>query len=104
MPVALNQFLIVSTLVLGAGIFAVVTRRNLIGALIGIELMLNSVTINLVAFSRFSDRIAFVEGQLIVVFIMALAVAEAAVGLAIAIALFRRFGSPEPETADTMKG
>jgi NADH-quinone oxidoreductase subunit K len=104
MAIALNQFLIVSSILFGIGIFTVIARRNMIGVLIGIELMLNAATLNLVAFSRFSDSITVYSGQVIAVFIMALAVAEAAVGLALIIALYRRFGSVEAESADVLKG
>ncbi|MFA4985821.1 MAG: NADH-quinone oxidoreductase subunit NuoK [Candidatus Brocadiia bacterium] len=101
----LSVLLIVSTLIFGLGILAVVTRRNAIGMLLGIELMLNSVNLNLVIFGRFSERIADpLEGQVYALFIMALAVAEAAVGLALILALVRKFGSVDADAAGTLKG
>ncbi|GAB4152813.1 MAG: NADH-quinone oxidoreductase subunit NuoK [Planctomycetota bacterium] len=104
MAVALNQLLIVSSIIFGIGVFTVVARRNMIAVLIGVELMLNSATLNLVAFSKYSDSLSQFSGQIIAVFVMALAVAEAAVGLALVIALYRRFASVESESADTLKG
>ena len=68
------------------GIYGVVTRRNAIALLLSVELMINAVTINLVAFSRFGDG---VTGQVFAVFTIALTVAEVVVGLAIVILLFR---------------
>ncbi|MDZ7816191.1 MAG: NADH-quinone oxidoreductase subunit NuoK [Planctomycetota bacterium] len=100
----LEQYLIVSALVFGLGMFTVIARRNLIAVLIGIELMLNSVTLNFVAFSRFSNVGSLFDGQIAAVFVMALAVAEAAVGLGLLLALYRRFGSIDSETPDTLKG
>jgi NADH:ubiquinone oxidoreductase subunit K len=101
----LSVLLIVSTLLLGLGIFAVVARRNAIGVLLGIELMLNSVNLNIISFSRFSANVMNpVEGHVYALFIIGLAVAEAAVGLSLIIALSRGFGSVDVESADLMKG
>ncbi len=85
--VSLQSYLIVSAIMFMIGAVGVVTRRNVIIVFMSIELMLNSVNLTLVAFSAYFGDIT---GQILVFFVMALAAAEAAVGLAIIIALFRR--------------
>ncbi|MEP0821682.1 MAG: NADH-quinone oxidoreductase subunit NuoK [Ignavibacterium sp.] len=82
----LNSYLILSAGVFILGVIGVVTRRNAIIVFMSIELMLNSVNLTLVAFSSF---LGDVTGQILVFFVMTIAAAEAAVGLAIIIALFR---------------
>jgi NADH-quinone oxidoreductase subunit K len=85
--VPLNSYLILSAVMFMIGAMGVVTRRNAIIVFLSIELMLNSVNLTLVAFSAF---LGDATGQVLVFFVMTLAAAEAAVGLAIVIALFRR--------------
>ena len=80
----LQPFLVLSSALFCIGLFGVVTRRNTIGILLGIELMLNSVNINLVAFARFSGSVA---GMVFTVFTISITVAEMALGLAIVRAL-----------------
>ncbi|GJQ21879.1 MAG: NADH-quinone oxidoreductase subunit K 1 [Bacteroidia bacterium] len=82
----LNSYLILSASVFVLGVIGVVTRRNAIIVFMSIELMLNSVNLTLVAFSSF---LGDATGQILVFFVMTIAAAEAAVGLAIVIALFR---------------
>lgn len=82
----LNSYLILSASVFVLGVIGVVTRRNAIIVFMSIELMLNSVNLTLVAFSSF---LGDATGQILVFFVMTIAAAEAAVGLAIIIALFR---------------
>lgn len=84
--VSLQEYLLVSAVVFVIGVVGVVTRRNAIIVFMSIELMLNSVNLTLVAFSAFLGNVA---GQMLVFFVMTVAAAEAAVGLAIVIALFR---------------
>lgn len=88
MPVAipLDYYLILSAVLFVIGVVGVVTRRNAIIIFMSIELMLNAVNLSMVAFSSFLGDIA---GQMFVFFIMAVAAAEAAIGLAIVLALFR---------------
>ncbi len=88
MIVPLEHLLIFSALLLAAGIYGVLTRRNIIGILISIELILNAVNVNLVAFSR-STSLSPETGQIFAIFVIAIAAAAAAVGLAIVLALFR---------------
>jgi NADH-quinone oxidoreductase subunit K len=81
-----QPYLLLAAVVFGIGLFGVITRRNTIGILLGIELMLNAVNINLVAFSRFGGS---ETGMIFSVFAICITVAEAAMGLAIVILLFR---------------
>jgi NADH-quinone oxidoreductase subunit K len=84
--IPLEYYLIVSAVLFTTGVIGVLTRRNAIIVFMSIELMLNSVNLTLVAFSQFLGNST---GQILVFFVMAVAAAEAAVGLAIVIALFR---------------
>jgi NADH-quinone oxidoreductase subunit K len=84
---SMQSYLILSAAMFIIGVFGVVARRNAIIVFMSIELMLNSVNLSLVTFSAFLGN---VTGQIFVFFVMTVAAAEAAVGLAIAIALFRR--------------
>jgi NADH-quinone oxidoreductase subunit K len=86
MPVTLEYYLVLSAVLFAIGVVGVLTRRNAIVVFMCIELMLNSVNLTLVAFSAFLGDIT---GQVLVFFVMAVAAAEAAVGLAIVISLFR---------------
>ncbi|MEW6511464.1 MAG: NADH-quinone oxidoreductase subunit NuoK [Bacteroidota bacterium] len=86
MDIPLSYYLILSAVLFAVGVAGVLTRRNAIVVFMCIELMLNSVNLTLIAFSSFLGDI---NGQALVFFVMAVAAAEAAVGLAIVIALFR---------------
>jgi NADH-quinone oxidoreductase subunit K len=97
----LQAYLTLAAVVFCIGLFGVVTRRNTIGILLGIELMLNSVNINLVAFSRFSGD---VTGMIFSVFTICITVAEAALGLAIVILLFRIRRTVMADHLDLLKG
>ncbi|HYE95023.1 MAG TPA: NADH-quinone oxidoreductase subunit NuoK [Rubricoccaceae bacterium] len=86
MAVALNWYLALSAVLFTIGVLGVLLRRNAIVVFLSIELMLNAVNLTLVAFSQ---ALGDVDGQILVFFVMSVAAAEAAVGLAIVIALFR---------------
>ena len=94
------HYLIVSALLFTIGITGVLLRRNVVVILMSIELILNSVNINLVAFSRVHQHTA---GQIFALFVMAVAVAEAAVGLGVLIALFRNRGTVLADELDLLK-
>jgi NADH-quinone oxidoreductase subunit K len=94
------HYLVVSALLLVIGTLGVLLRRNIVVILMSIELILNAVNINLVAFSRLHHQ---VNGQAFVLFVMAVAVAEAAVGLGILIALFRNRGTVLADEMDLLK-
>ncbi len=89
MTITLTHFLIVSAILFSFGIYAVISRRNAIMVLMGIELILNSANINFLAFSRFGGM--NIEGQMAAVFVIILAAAEAAVALAIVLNIYKRF-------------
>ena len=82
----LNQFLLLGAVLFCLGVYGLSTRRNAIGILLSIELMMNAVNINLIAFSRFTGT---VDGPVFTLFVIALAVAEVVVGLALVILLYR---------------
>jgi len=86
MTISLHSYLGLSAILFAIGVAGVLTRRNVIVVFMCIELMLNSVNLTLIAYSAFLGEIT---GQVLVFFVMAVAAAEAAVGLAIVIALFR---------------
>ena len=88
MPIPLEHILIFSTLLFALGIYGVLVRRNIIGILISIELIINSVNVNLIAFSR-AHTFHPEMGQVFVVFTITLAAVAATVGLAIVLALYR---------------
>ena len=91
----LNDYLVLSALVFSIGAAGVFLRRNLITILLSVEIMLNAVNLTFVAFGR---ALGAVDGQIIVFFVMTVAAAEAAVGLAIVIALFRHRESLNPDS------
>ena len=97
----LQSYLILAATVFCIGLFGVVTRRNTIGIMLGIELMLNAVNINFVAFSRFhgSD-----DGMVFTLFAICITVAEVALGLAIVILLFRTRRTASADHVDWLKG
>lgn len=99
MPLA--AYLGLAATVFAIGLFGVLTRRNAVGILLGIELMLNAVNINLVAFSRFRDE---VTGLVFSLFTIAITVAEVAVGLAIVIMIFRVRKTVEADHLDLLRG
>ena len=92
--IPLSHYLIVSAVLFAIGTAGVFTRKNLITILLSIEIMLNAVNLSFVAFGRFAGD---VNGQIIVFFVMTVAAAEAAVGLALVIALFRHRESLNPD-------
>jgi NADH-quinone oxidoreductase subunit K len=99
MPI--NAYLTLAALVFAIGLFGVLTRRNAVGILLGIELMLNAVNINLVAFARFH---ADLVGMIFTLFTIAITVAEVAVGLAIVIVIFRVRRTVEADHLDLLRG
>ena len=98
--VPLNHYLILSAAIFAIGVLGVLIRRNLIVVLMSIELMLNAVNLTFIAFSRF---LGSMEGQVIVFFVMAVAAAEAVVGLAIIISVYRHRQSLDPQEMQLLK-
>ena len=107
-PVGLHAYLLVAGLLFVLGLIACATRRNAIGILIGIELILNAAILNFMAFWRFSGAEIHGEqalaGPVMAVFVIVLAACEAAVALAILLNLYFNFGSVEVDEMQEMKG
>ena len=100
MTVSLEHYLAVSALLFCLGLLGVIVRRNLLVIYMGLELMLNAANLALVAFSRFNNNL---NGQILVFFIITVAAAEVAVGLALIVALYRKRQSAHVEDLATMK-
>jgi NADH-quinone oxidoreductase subunit K len=98
--VSLEHYLILSAVIFAIGVVGVLIRRNLIVVLMSIELMLNAVNLTFIAFSSFRGSM---DGQVVVFFVMAVAAAEAVIGLAIIIAVFRHRQSLDPEEMQLLK-
>ncbi|MGH7786941.1 MAG: NADH-quinone oxidoreductase subunit NuoK [Candidatus Binatia bacterium] len=102
MIIGLSHFLVVSLLVFLAGLYCVLTRRNAIGILMGVELILNSANINYLAFARYGS--ATYDGQVFAIFVIMLAAAEAAIGLAIVLGIYQTFHTIDVEATETLRG
>ncbi len=99
--VGLNHYLILSAILFCLGVAGVLVRRNLIVILMSIELMLNAVNLTFVSFSHYVGK---TEDQIFVFFVMTLAAAEAAVGLALAVSIFKRFKEVNIRFFEHLKG
>lgn len=100
MSVGLEHFLILSAVLFSIGLYGVLAKRNAVVILMSIEIMLNAVNIAMVAFARYSHLIT---GQVFVIFIMVVAAAEVAVGLALIISIYRSRKTADAEKFDLMK-
>ena len=100
MHVGLQHYLAVSFLLFALGLFGVILRRNLLVIYMSLELMLNAANLALVSFSRFNNKL---DGQVVVFFIITVAAAEVAVGLALIVALYRKRRSAHVEDLASMK-
>jgi len=101
MQITLTHFLIVSAILFSLGVYGVITRKNAIMVLMGIELILNAANINFVAFARYAGM--QMDGQAIAVFVIVLAAAEAAVALAIVLNIYARFKTVNVDEVNTLK-
>lgn len=101
MHVSLTHYIILSAILFSLGLFGVITRKNAILVLMGIELILNAANINFVAFSRYGGM--NLEGQAVAVFVIILAAAEAAVALAIILNIYKRFRNVNVDEINTLK-
>ncbi len=100
MNVGLEHYIVVSILLFSVGMLGVILRRNLLIIYMSLELMLNAANLALVAFSRFSERL---DGQVFVFFVITVAAAEVAVGLALIVALYRRRQTVQVDDLTLMK-
>ena len=103
MAVTLNHYLIVGAVLFAIGLYGALAKRNAITILMCLEIMLNSVNLTLVAFSRYLPA-AGLTGQVFAIFIMTVAAAEAALGLAIVITIYRNRETVDVEQVDIMRG
>lgn len=106
--IGLTHFLVLSFVLASAGVATLLTKRNAIGILIGVELILNAAAINLIAFNRYawpgSESAPAIAGQMFAVFIIVLAAAEAAVALAIFLNYYNNFNSIDLQRPDEIQG
>ena len=101
MSIGLYHYLMLGAILFAIGVAAVITRRNAIGVLIGVELILNAANVNLVGFSRFSGGL---DAQVFALFVIVLAAAEAAVALAIILQLFDKRTDVDVDRANSLRG
>lgn len=99
--VGLTHFLIISSILFSLGIYGIITRKNAVMVLMGIELILNSANINFVAFSKFGNL--GINGQIIALFVIILAAAEAAIALAIVLNIYKTFTNVNVDEIDNLK-
>jgi NADH:ubiquinone oxidoreductase subunit K len=103
LAVGLNHFLLLGALLFVSGAVCMATKRNAIGILMGVELVLNAATVNFVAFARYNP-IFQVEGQIFALFVIVLAAAEAAIALAIVLNFYNNHMTVDVDTAEELKG
>ncbi len=103
LKVGLNHYLFLSALIFAVGMLGVLLRKNVIVILMSIELMLNAVNITFIAFNRFQQPDTY-NGQVMVFFVMTIAAAEAAIGLALAVMIFKRFKQVNIRFFEHLKG
>ncbi|MBT6843418.1 MAG: NADH-quinone oxidoreductase subunit NuoK [Candidatus Melainabacteria bacterium] len=102
MEIGLNHYLILSALLFSIGIYGLITRNNAFRVLMSIEVILNAININFVAFAHYIDPI-MVKGQVFSLFVMAIAAAEAAIGLALLLLIYRNRVNIRMDSFATMK-
>lgn len=100
--IGLTHYLILSAAVFCCGVLCMVLKRNAIGVLVGIELLLNAANINLVAFSRY--RTGEMDGQIVAVFVILLAAAEAAIAIAIFMNYYNNLSTIDVDRGTTLQG
>ena len=99
----LEHYLILGALLFTCGVVCMATKRNAIGVLMGVELVLNGANVNFVAFARYNETFA-IEGQIFALFVIVLAAAEAAVALAIVLNFYNNHMTVDVDTAEELKG
>ena len=102
-PLGLNHFLLFGAVLFVCGVLCMATKRNAIGVLMGVELVLNGANVNFVALARFNPAFE-VEGQIFALFVIVLAAAEAAIALAIVLNFYNNHTTVDVDTAEELKG
>ena len=103
--IGLTHYLIVAAIMMCCGMGTILLKRNAIGILLGVELILNAANVNLVAFNRYNANASGnLDGQIFAIFVIVLAAAEAAVALAIFLNFYNNFSTVDVERADNLKG
>ncbi len=102
LTIGLTHYLIVSAVLFCTGVFTMATKRNAIGILIGVELVLNSANVNLVAFDRY--RAGVMDGQIAALFVIVLAAAEAALAVAICMNFYKNLVTVDVDQGDVLRG
>ena len=100
---SLHSYLVIAAALFSLGIYGIITRKNAVAILMGLELILNSANINFIAFNRFGN-FESLDGHVFTIFVVVLAAAEAAVALAIIINLFKNLGTVNVDEAKELKG
>jgi NADH-quinone oxidoreductase subunit K len=103
-PIGLQHYLVLSAILFSIGMFGALSRSNAVGVLLSIELMLNAVNVMLVAFACYVESPQPLAGQMFAIFIMTVAAAEAAVGLAVVITVYRLRHTIQVDEIDLLKG
>ena len=103
MGIDLNDYLILGAILFVCGIVCMATKRNAIGILMGVELVLNGATVNFVAFAHY-NAVFEVEGQIFALFVIVMAAAEAAVALAIVLNFYNNHATVDVDSAEELKG
>lgn len=98
---SMTPFLVMATILFGLGIYTVCTRRNAVGYLMGIELILNAASLNFITFSHFNGN--DVDGQVFALFVIALAACESVIALAIVLGIYRNYKSIDTEKVSMLK-
>jgi NADH-quinone oxidoreductase subunit K len=101
--IGLAHYLVIAAVMFCSGIFTMMTKRNAIGILIGVELVLNAASLNLVAFDRYLGA-GRLDGQLMALFVIVLAAAEAALAVGICINLYKNLATVDVDTASKLQG
>lgn len=101
MEIGLNHYLIVSAILFALGLFGIITRKNAILVLMGLELILNAANINFIAFAKYGGM--NIDGHIAAIFVIILAAAEAAVALAIVLNIYQNFRHVNVDEVDTLK-
>ena len=101
--IGLTHYLIVAAVLFAAGLFTMITKRNAIGILIGVELVLNSANVNLIAFDRYLGP-GRIDGQITALFVIVLAAAEAALAVGICINVYKNLSTVDVDAATRLRG